>query len=114
MCWVHRKQGIIRVDLDPSKLVPLLIGPGGAIVALLAFISYLMKEVGTARKERDGADKEKRITQRKYEDMREQRDEFRFLAGDAIRAGKRSAATQVAILHHKTHDEIQQEESHEV
>lgn len=76
--------------LDPTKLGPLLIGPGGALVALLLFIGYLLRELGGARKERDGY-------LGKYEMMREQRDEFRFLAGDAVRAGKRSAQTAVVV-----------------
>jgi hypothetical protein len=76
--------------LDPTKYGPLLVGPGGAIVALLMFIGYLIRELGTARGERD-----KYLG--RYEQMREQRDEFRFLAGDAVRAGKRAAQTAVAL-----------------
>lgn len=76
--------------LDPSKIAPALAGPVGAFVALLLFIVYLMREVKVARTEKD------RYMGR-YEDMRTQRDEFRFLAGDALRAGKRAAQTAVAL-----------------
>jgi hypothetical protein len=76
--------------LDPAKAVPLLVGPAGAVVALLLFIGYLIREVGTARGERDKY-------MGRYEDMRAQRDEFRYLAGDAVRAGKRAAQTAVVL-----------------
>jgi hypothetical protein len=75
---------------DPTKIAPALAGPAGAIVALMLFIAYLMREVASARSDRD------RYMSR-YEDMRTQRDEFRFLAGDALRAGKRAAQTAVAL-----------------
>lgn len=88
-----KKSGVIIVELSPDKLVPILVGPGGAIAALLLFIAYLMKEISGARKDRDGYMK-------KYEDMREQRDEFRYIAGDAVRAGKRSSQTSVALSRH--------------
>src|SRR6059058_4160094 len=89
--------------LDPIKLEPALVGPGGAIVALLLFIAYLIREVGTARGERDKAAANRDEYMRRYEQMREQRDEFRFLAGDAVRAGKRAAQTAVALGTHTTH-----------
>lgn len=92
-----KKSGVIIVELSPEKLVPVLIGPGGAIAALLLFIAYLMREVTSARKDRDRY-------MGKYEDMREQRDQFRFLTGDAVRAGKRSAAQQTAISRHRSHE----------
>lgn len=87
--WFRRRQ-VVVVELNPDKLIPILIGPGGAIGALLLFIGYLMRESSNAKKERDSY-------QKRYEDMREQRDEFRFIAGDAVRTGKRSAATSVAL-----------------
>jgi hypothetical protein len=75
---------------DPTKLGPLLVGPGGAIIALLLFIGYLLRELAAEKKSKDSY-------LNKYEDMRQQRDEFRFLAGDAVRSAKRSAQTAVAI-----------------
>jgi len=88
--WIRIEIGGSHVDAlgDPSKLIPLLAGPGGAIAALLLFIGYLLREVAAARGER-------KLYLEKYEQMRESRDEFRFLAGDAVRAGKRAAQTAV-------------------
>jgi hypothetical protein len=76
--------------LDPAKLGPILVGPGGALFALLAFIGWLINDLRGARKERD----DYRV---KYEAMKEQRDEFRFIAADAVRTGKRSGATATAL-----------------
>ena len=74
---------------DPAKLLPLLAGPGGAIAALLLFVGYLLRELSAARTDRN-------TYMGKYEQMREQRDEFRYLAGDAVRASKRAVQTTVA------------------
>lgn len=90
-----RLRAELRVEMDPVKLVPLLVGPGGAIAALLLFIGYLIRELSTARRDRDKF-------MGKYEDMREQRDEFRFIAGDAVRAGKRAVQTGVVLSRHRS------------
>jgi hypothetical protein len=74
---------------DPAKIVPLLAGPGGAIAALLLFVAYLLRELAAARSERNSY-------MTKYENMRESRDEFRFLAADWARTGKRAVQTAVA------------------
>ena len=74
---------------DPAKLLPLLAGPGGAIAALLLFVGYLLRELNLSR-----GDCKSYMS--KYEQMREQRDEFRYLAADAVRAGKRAVQTAVA------------------
>jgi len=96
-----KSKKVLIVEADPGKLVPLLFGPGGAIVALLMFLGYLVRETSSAKKERDAY-------QKRYEDMREQRDEFRFLAGDAIRPAKRSSHTAMAISKHRI---IQEQDS---
>jgi hypothetical protein len=95
---------------DPVKLGPALAGPGGAIVALLAFIGYLIREISVARGERDKMTGERDKYRGRCEELREQRDEFRFLAGDATRAGKRAAQTAVALGAHDTRHYHQSED----
>ena len=82
---------------DPTKLAPLLAGPAGAIVALLLFIAYLLKELATARSDI-------KLWQQKYENMRDSRDDFRFIAGDAVRTAKRSIQTHVAAHSKETRE----------
>lgn len=74
---------------SPAALLPLLAGPSGAIAALLLFCGYLLRELSLARTDA-------KSYQAKYEAMRESRDEYRFLTGDAVRAGKRAIQTAVA------------------
>lgn len=89
---------------SPAALLPLLAGPSGAIAALLLFCGYLLRELSLARAD-------VKSYQAKYEAMRESRDEFRFLTGDAVRAGKRAIQTAVASeFVHEQHGR----ETHEV
>jgi len=87
--WIRAGDQPVEVLGNPATLLPLLAGPGGAIAALLLFVGYLLRELAQARADRNAY-------MAKYEQMREARDEFRLIAGEAVRSGKRAVQTSVA------------------